>query len=128
MMTYNTIKAVCEGLLANYDKQDADYIKASEDEMLDEIIELFASCYDAADFLKWLADHDGDILIDYRFSDTKTYEEIAEELDNGNECDGVYDIDFQEWEKLTTEEERKNYIKDHLDCLMSSDRVVVISW
>ena len=127
-MTYRIIKKVCEGLLANYDKQDPDYIKAESDKMLDPIIELFADCYSAEDFLQWLADHDGDILINYRFAYTKTYEEIAEDIDNGTECDGVYDIDFQEWEKLTAEEERKDYIRDHLDALMSSDSVVVVRW
>ncbi len=130
MNTYNLIKEICEGLVERYDKNDPDYKAAQNDGMIDNIIEIFADCYDEKTFLQWLHDHDGDILIDYRFAYTKTYEEIAEELDNGNECDGVYNIDFDEWREIdkNDEEARKDYIKDHLDCLMNSDSVVVVSW
>lgn len=130
MSEYELIKRVCEGLISKYDENDPDFKRASEDEMIDNIIELFADCYTSKDFLEWLYNHDCDILIDYRFAYTKTYEEIAEELDNGEENDGVYNIDFEEWQAIDkeNEEERKDYIKDHLDCLMSSDKVVVVSW
>ena len=128
MNTYALIKNICEGLIAKYDTNDPDYKAAESDEMIDNIIELFADCYDEKSFLEWLYNHDSDILIDYRMAYRKTYEEIIQELDDGNECDGVYDIDFDEWRELETEEEKKDYIKDHLDCLMSSDACVVVSW
>lgn len=134
MKTYELIKGICEGLIANYDKDNWNYIKAEEDDMLDNIIELFADCYDAESFLTWLYEHDGDILIDYIYAYRRTYEEIAEELDDCTDnddcdvCDGVYGVDIEEWHELKTEEERTDYIKNHLDCLMSSDKAVVVEW
>ena len=125
MNTYTLIKNICEGLVAKYDENDPDYKKAKEDEMIDNIVELFADCYDEKSFLEWLYEHDSDILVDYRFANTKTFEEI----DNGYEPSGVCDIDFEEWREIgDDEDERKEYIKNHLDCLMSSDKVVVVSW
>lgn len=129
MNTYRTIKNICEGLIARYDHNDPDYKAAESAEVLDQIVELFADCYDAESFLEWLDKHDGDILIDFRFAQIKTYEEIIDQIDNGDDNpDGVYNIDMEEWAELGNDEEKKDYIKDHLDCLMSSDVAVVVSW
>ena len=62
MNTYALIRNICEGLVAKYDEDDPDYKKAKEDEMIDNIIELFADCYDEKSFLEWLYKHDSDIL------------------------------------------------------------------
>ena len=129
MNTYKTIKNICEGLIAKYDQNDPNYKAAQEADMLDNIVELFADCYDAESFLEWLDKHDGDILVDFRFAEIKTYQELIEEIDSGDDNpDGVYNIDLDEWEELETEEEKIDYIKDHLDCLMSSDVAIVVSW
>jgi len=130
MREYELIRNICEALVSKYDENDPDFKQAKEDEMIDNIIELFADCYTSKDFLEWLYNHDCDILIDYRYADTKTFEEIAEDIDNGYEPNGVYNINFDEWQEIAKDDEeaRKDYIKEHLDCLMSSDKVVVVSW
>lgn len=129
-MSYQTVKAIIEGLITATPNTDPDKQLAESDGMIEQIVELFAECYTGDDLIKWLADHNNDPLQDYRYSNRLTYEEIAEELDNGNECIGVYNIDFDEWQEIAKDDEeaRKDYIKKHLDCLMYSDDVVVVSW
>lgn len=125
--TYELITAICEGLIAKYDVNDPDYKIAKKYNILENIIDLFASCYDAESFLDWLDRHDLDILVDLRYADIKTYEEVINELNKGNECD-LYNIDFEEWEKLETEEEKIEYIKDHFDGLFYNDYCLVFYW
>lgn len=131
MTDYNTVKNLIEKLAAGYDKEDPDYKAAESDGMIEEIKNLFCECYDAESLLKWLSDHDFDIFVDYRYADKTSFDDIAEELDNGNDSpSGVYGCDLEEWKECNDDYDRKEYIKDHLDCLMCNydTGVVVISW
>ena len=131
MSDYELIKSICEKIAAGTSESDPDFREAKADGMIDNIISIFAECYDSKSFLEWLDKHEGDLFCDYRFADKTTFEEIAEELDNGNDNpDGVYDVDLEEWQELKDEDEKMDYIEEHLDCLMYSrgSGVIVISW
>lgn len=131
MTDYETIKALFEKLERGTDPEDPDYKAAKADNMVEHIKDLFVDCYSASDFLKWLTDHNFDLFVDYRFANKTSVEEITEELDNGNDRpEGVYNCDLEEWEELESEEERREYIWDHLDSLMydADSGVVVVSW
>lgn len=131
MTDYEAIKALFEKLEKGTDPEDPDYKAAKEDGMIDNIKDIFTNCYSAADFLKWLTEHNFDLFVDYRFANKTNFEEIAQELDNGNDRpEGVYNCDLEEWQVLEDEEDRKEYILNHLDCLMYSadSGVVVVSW
>lgn len=129
MNTYRTIRNICEGLIAKYDHNDPDYKAAEAIGAFDSIIDLFADYYDAESFLEFLEKHDGDILSDFRFAYIKEWDELIADIKYfEGDCDGVYDIDFEEFKNLETEEEQIKYIKDHLDCLMVYDNGVVVSW
>lgn len=66
MKDYEKTKLLVEDLIKAYDKEDPDY-KAAEP-FLDGIKQLFEDCYSYSDFCTWLADHNMDILIDFRFA------------------------------------------------------------
>lgn len=131
MNDYESIKALFEKLERGTDPEDPDYKAAKADGMVEHIKDLFTDCYSAADFMEWLAKHDFDLFIDYRFANKTSFDEIREELDNGNETpEGVYDCDLEEWKELRDEQDKNGYILEHLDCLMfdPDSGVVVISW
>ena len=67
MEDYEKVEALVDSLLEAYDKEDPDYKAAKP--FLDGIKELFVDCSSYSDFCTWLADHDMDILIDFRFAD-----------------------------------------------------------
>lgn len=55
MDQYRTIKLMCEKL---WDSEDPDCLNAEDYGFKEQIIELFADCYDYEDFCKWLAKND----------------------------------------------------------------------
>ena len=73
MKDYEKVDALVDGLLEAYDKEDPDY-KAAEP-FLDGIKVLYEDCYSYSEFCTWLADHDMDILIDFRFANIVSKED-----------------------------------------------------
>ena len=67
MGDYKKIDALVEELLEDYDRNDPDYQAAEP--FLNGLKDLFEECYTYSDFCVWLAEHDADILIDFRKAD-----------------------------------------------------------
>ena len=79
MTDYEKIKLLVEDLLKAYDKEDPDYQAAKP--FLDGIKQLFEDCYSYSDFCIWLAEHDMDILIDFRYANIVS----EDDYDNPND-------------------------------------------
>lgn len=88
-------------LVKGTEETDPDFKKALEDDMCEAIIDLDMDCYDDTDFLKWLANHDFDLFVDYRFAETMTREEMIEE----------YSEDEDEWDWLIHNDDCSIYVK-----------------
>ena len=67
MTDYEKVDELVDSLLEDYDRNDPDYEAAEP--FLDNIKELFISCYSYSDFCAWLVDHNMDILADFRYAD-----------------------------------------------------------
>ena len=67
MTDYEKIDVIVDYLLEAYDKEDPDY--QSAEPFLSSIKQLFECCYSYSGFCKWLADHDMDILINFKNAD-----------------------------------------------------------
>ena len=116
-------------LLKGTDCTDPDFKEALEDGTAEAIISLDLDCYSLADFVKWLAKHDFDLFIDYRYSDKVYLVDVIKETEETEEApDCCYNFDIDEFKELETEEEKGEYIKEHFDGLLYSDEVLVISW
>ena len=122
---YEKAKQVLEDA---YNRGDADAVAVIEGGYGSALCELFEGCYSWEDFGAWLLDHDFDICQDFRFSNRYTYEEIIEEVDNGNENpEGTYNLDVEGWAELDNEEKIER-IKDAADCLLIGDCGLCVSW
>lgn len=86
-------------LIKGTETTDPDFRDALLDEMAEPIVNLFIDCYDLSDFLKWLADHDFDLFVDYRFAEKiylEDYDNINAMMDDNNYCfngDNVEDFE-----------------------------------
>ena len=123
------MQALIIKLLKGTECTDPDFREALEDGTAEYIISLDIDCYTLADFVKWLAKHDFDLFIDYRYAEKKDLSDaIKEILDYNEEPSYCYNFDLEEFKVLESEEEKGNYIKDHFDGLLYSDNTLVISW
>ena len=82
-------------LVQGTDESDPDFSLALEHETAIQIIDLFLDCYTASDLLKWLAEHNYDLFVDYRYSDYSEYDEYDndEELEEAKEDALFYNDD-----------------------------------
>lgn len=117
-------------LIKGTDTNDVDFSQALEDGTAESIIQLDLDCYDLTDFIVWLSKHNFDLFIDYRFANTITIKEVLRTLEENQEDEPqyLYDFDFDEYNQLNDEDDKIEYIKDHFDGLLCSDKVLVISW
>ena len=100
-----------------------------EDGTAESIISLDLDCYDLAGFVKWLASHDFDLFVDYRYADKVALSDVIQETETSGEAPACcYDFDIDEFKALSDEQKKGDYIKDHFDGLLYSDDVLVISW
>ena len=116
-------------LLKGTECDDPDFKEALEDGTAEAIISLDLDCYGLADFVKWLAKHDFDLFINYRYADKAFLVDVIKDVEETEEApDCCYNFDYEEFKELETEEEKGDYIKEHFDGLLYSDEVLVISW
>lgn len=82
-------------LVKGTDESDPDFSLALEHETTIQIIDLFLDCYTEKDLLEWLAKHDFDLFVDYRYSDYSEYDEYdnEEELEEAKENALFYNDD-----------------------------------
>ena len=82
-------------LVKGTDESDPDFSLALEHGTAIQIIDLFLDCYTAKDLLEWLAKHDFDLFVDYRYSDYSEYDEYddEEELEEAKEDALFYNDD-----------------------------------
>ena len=66
---FEKVGMLFDKLIGEYDKEDVDY-KAAEP-YLEQIRMLFVDCYDYESFCVWLADHDFDVLVNFRYANIK---------------------------------------------------------
>lgn len=67
-------------LIKGTETSDPDFREALEDQMAEPIVNLFLDCYDSSDFLKWLANNDFDLFVNYRYSERiylENYDDVA---------------------------------------------------
>ena len=99
MMTdYEIIEKICNAL---WDSEDADCKAAEEYGFKDQIILLFADCYDYGSFCKWLAKHDC------------------------NPAHGFNDAEIRERSDYDSDEEFEDA---KMDALLSNDKYLCMSW
>lgn len=111
-----------------YEKGDPDAVAVVDGGFREALADLMYGCYDEGEFCKWLVEHDLDVCVDFRFADVKTFDEIIEEVDAGDdEPSGTYNLDVDEWQTLTREEKIER-IKEAADCLMVGDNALCVSW
>lgn len=123
------MQALIIKLLKGTECTDPDFAQALEDGTAEAIISLDLDCYSLADFVKWLADHDFDLFVDYRFAETKTITDAIHDIEQDQEEPSYcYDFDLEEFNNLEDEDDKADYIKDHFDGLLYSDETLVISW
>ena len=104
-----------------------DFAEALEDGTAEAIISLDLDCYDLAGFVKWLAQHNFDLFVDYRFAETIEIEDAIQEITEEKEAPSYcYNFDIEEFLNLADDEEKADYIKDHFDGLLYSDSTLVI--
>jgi len=116
-------------LLKGTECTDPDFKEALEDGTAESIISLDMDCYDLAGFVKWLANHDFDLFVDYRYADKVALSDVIQETETSGETPACcYDFDIEEFKKLPDEIAKGDYIKDHFDGLLYSDNTLVISW
>ena len=122
-------QALIVKLLKGTDCTDADFKEALEDGTAENIISLDMDCYTLSGFVKWLAEHDFDLFIDYRFAEKKDLSEAIYEIEHYDAKPSYcYNFDLDEFKALESEEEKGDYIKNHFDGLLYSDNTLVISW
>ena len=123
------MQALIIKLLKGTDCTDPDFKEALEDGTAESIISLDIDCYSLADFVKWLAKHNFDLFIDYRYAEKKDLSDAIKEIEDYNEEPSYcYNFDLEEFKALSDEIEKGDYIKDHFDGLLYSDNTLVISW
>lgn len=115
-------------LLKGTDCTDPDFAQALEDGTAESIISLDLDCYSLSDFVVWLSKHNFDLFINYRFANTKDIEDAIQEIEEGKEPSYCYNFDMEEFKELKDQIEKEDYIKDHFDGLLYSDRTLVIEW
>lgn len=116
-------------LLKGTDCTDPDFKEALEDETAESIISLDMDCYDLAGFVKWLAGHDFDLFVDYRYADKVALSDVIQEVETSGESPACcYNFDIEEFKKLPDAIAKGDYIKECFDGLLYSDNMLVISW
>lgn len=116
-------------LLKGTDCTDPDFKEALEDGTAESIISLDMDCYNLAEFVKWLANHDFDLFIDYRYADKVALSDVIQEVETSGEAPACcYNFDIEEFKKLPDEIAKGDYIKECFDGLLYSDNMLVISW
>ena len=116
-------------LLKGTDCTDPDFKEALEDGTAESIISLDMDCYNLAEFVKWLANHDFDLFIDYRYADKVALSDVIQETETSGEAPACcYNFDIEEFKGLPDEIAKGDYIKDRFDGLLYSDNTLVISW
>ena len=74
------MQALIIKLLKGTECTDPDFREALEDGTAEYIISLDIDCYTLADFVKWLAKHDFDLFIDYRYAEKKDLSDAIKEI------------------------------------------------
>ena len=116
-------------LLKGTDCTDADFKEALEDGTAESIISLDMDCYDLAGFVKWLANHDFDLFVDYRYADKVALSDVIQEAEESEEAPACcYNFDIEEFKALEDDLAKGDYIKEHFNGLLYSDNTLVISW
>ena len=116
-------------LLKGTDCTDLDFKEALEDGTAESIISLDMDCYDLAGFVKWLANHNFDLFIYYRYADKVALSDVIQEAEQSGEAPACcYNFDIEEFKALEDDLSKGDYIKDHFDGLLYSDNTLVISW
>ena len=123
------MQALIIKLLKGTECTDPDFAQALEDGTAESIISLDLDCYSLAEFVKWLANHNFDLFIDYRFAETKDLADAIQEIEEEQYAPSYcYNFDFEEFKELADDIEKGDYIKDHFDGLLYSNNTLVISW
>jgi len=122
-------QALVVKLLKGTECTDPDFKEALEDGTAESIISLDMDCYNLAEFVKWLANHDFDLFVDYRYADKVALSDVIQETETSGEAPACcYDFNIEEFKALPDEIAKGDYIKERFDGLLYSDNTLVISW
>lgn len=96
-------------------RPDDDIDKKAAEGYEDQILELFADCYDGDDLLKWLVDHDFDPFYGFRFAETETKEDWIEYSYNpeedGDDPEEAWENYLNEGDFLFVRDDREEVVK-----------------
>ena len=133
MTDWEKSRALVERLIEEYPKDDPDF-KAAEG-YLDAIKELFIGCYSYSDLCEWLAEHNFDILENFRYANFESYEDFEwgyptfEEWkqDNADYIDGKTE---EEQREAYEDEKETDWRQKKEDALIVRDdeQEIVESW
>lgn len=76
-------------LIKGTEESDPDFSLALEHGTALQIINLFLDCYTSKDLLDWLAKHNFDLFVDYRFSDYEYLDDIEDEEERQEKIDNA---------------------------------------